>query len=278
MKKNILALITLLCLSSPLHAEDIPCRVIDAPCYLKDVSVLRKYPFGSSEIAAQLNQLLPKSFNKLVYSAYSGDQKLYFYMDHSIDSEKKWWGYYIPVTLSDKYGTQIEKRKDGAKGGWVSSDQLDKEIALLREKPSENAPIVKKVSRLSYWQNVPLFNQKHYFYLRRTYYQEKKIWGYFDAGYPNIDDSLLALPKIVEGWAPLDNAFHDLDPNRTEIYIQGKNKDESVKRLWYKPNTMVYSIQKKDSVHNFTYNWQMQNLDWDQVLYKNGIREEKDKK
>lgn len=279
MKKNILALITLLCLSSPLHAEDIPCRVIGAPCYLKDVSVLRELPYGKSKIVEQLSRLRPHQYDiKQVYSAYSGEKKLYFYLSKDIDLKGKLWGYFVPTSISLIFVLSPSSDKK-VKSGWVSLDQLDNEIVLLREKPSEKAAIVQQIGRLSYWEPMalPASEQKLYFYLRETLYYNGVLWGYFDPGLKSdFSGPLVVAPENEDiakrGWAPLDKAFHDVVLNRTKIYIQGENNDGLVKEFWYEPNTHVYSIQKKGSVYNFPYTEQMHRSDWNRSQFENFIK------
>ncbi len=85
MKKIILAVITLLCLSTPLQAKDFHCFILDVPCYVKsNTTILRKEPSEDSPIVQQL-------------SPARDSDKLYFYLRAKIVVKRKLWGYFAPV-------------------------------------------------------------------------------------------------------------------------------------------------------------------------------------
>lgn len=122
MKKNILALITLLCLSSPLHAEyvDKPCMFLDVPCYIKpdksavkagtNVIVLRASPHMGAEIVEEASP--PK-----------GEGKLYFYLRKIVVSEEKEWGYFDPENSASFIPTPLNRFPENPnkrlRGGWA---------------------------------------------------------------------------------------------------------------------------------------------------------------
>ena len=102
MKKIVLALITLLGLSSPLRAADIPCVIVDTPCYIKgNVTILKEKPSDGAKV---VQKLFPAR----------NDDKLYYYLRKIVVSEGEKWGYFESVTpiidaMTDK----------GMKGGWA---------------------------------------------------------------------------------------------------------------------------------------------------------------
>ncbi len=88
MKKIILAVITLLCLSTPLYAQEVitsPCRIIDIPCYIaSDETVLREEPNKDSRIVLQASPARKGS-------------KIYFYLRQIVLYGEKFWGYFEAV-------------------------------------------------------------------------------------------------------------------------------------------------------------------------------------
>lgn len=148
MKKTILTAIALLCLSTPLQAEDFPCFILDVPCYVKS----------------------------------------------------------------------------GA--------------TILRKEPSEDSPIVQQLSPAR-------DSDRLYYYLRVRMQIKGKWWGYFESVEPIVD--LITGKMMAGGWAPLANAFHDLDESSSANVIKDDKQEVAVEFMVFKPNTRTYGIETKDS-------------------------------
>lgn len=113
MKKTILTAIALLCLSTPLQAQEVIRRkcLIGAPCYIdSDKTVLREKPNKDSRIILQASP------------ARKGG-KIYFYLRDVTFSGATFWGYFEAVEPIVDLTTGKTRE-----GGWASLDNAFTEI------------------------------------------------------------------------------------------------------------------------------------------------------
>lgn len=107
---------------------------------------------------------------------------------------------------------------------------------ILRKEPSEDSPIVQQLSPAR-------DSDRLYYYLRVRMPIKEKWWGYFESVEPSVD--LITGKMMAGGWAPLANAFHDVD-SATDV-IKDDKQEVTVGFMVCKPNTRIYGIEMKDS-------------------------------
>ena len=117
MKKIILIAIALLCLSTPLQAQEVirkKCHILGIPCYIdSDTTVLREKPDKDSRIILQASP------------ARKGG-KIYFYLRDITFSEETFWGYFEAVEPIVDLTTGKTRE-----GGWASLDNAFTEIVEM---------------------------------------------------------------------------------------------------------------------------------------------------
>lgn len=96
---------------------------------------------------------------------------------------------------------------------------------ILREKPSEDSQIVQQLSPAR-------DSDRLYYYLRVRRAVKRKWWGYFEPVEPIVD--MITGKTMAGGWAPLANAFHDVDKTTSVFNEPEKN---IVMDIWFfEPN------------------------------------------
>lgn len=138
MKKTILTAIALLCLSTPLQAEDVPCILMGAPCYIKsNTTILWKEPSEDSPIVQQL-------------SPARDSDRLYFYLRARRKVKEKWWGYFEPVEpILDLITGKMMA------GGWTPLDNAFHD--MYKPSAEEFERYSGRPSLLMYKPNVPAY-------------------------------------------------------------------------------------------------------------------------
>lgn len=118
---------------------------------------------------------------------------------------------------------------------------------ILRKVPSEDSQIVQQLSPAR-------DSDKLYYYLRARMQVKGKLWGYFESVEPIVD--MITGKKMAGGWAPLDNAFHDVyDPSVEELEkYDGRHRHIM---LMFRPNVPVYVVEGKDAYFFAPAEWVM---------------------
>lgn len=114
---------------------------------------------------------------------------------------------------------------------------IKSETIILREGPSRDSKILHSIQ--------PKKNTERYYYLKYKVPFEGGL-GLFESVDETLDlvDGTYVFRKN-KGWMPLDEAFHDVDYEKSRTILQN-GKDEFVLLLIYKPNTRVIYINAKD--------------------------------
>lgn len=105
---------------------------------------------------------------------------------------------------------------------------------ILRKEPSEDSPIVQQLS-------TARDSDRLYFFFRAKREVKGKLWGYFEPVEQIVD--MTTGKTMAGGWAPLDNAFHDVyNPSFEEL--EKYNRQHTM--LMYRPNIPVYFFETKN--------------------------------
>ena len=116
---------------------------------------------------------------------------------------------------------------------------------ILRKEPSEYSPIVQRLPPPT--ENNFFENSHRYFYLRATMRNKEKVWGYFEPLNQTFN-VITGDPMTESGWAPLDNAVHDIyPPSSADLAIYGGQASLEI----FGPGTPVYIIEQERSFTGF---------------------------
>ncbi len=105
---------------------------------------------------------------------------------------------------------------------------------ILRKEPNEDSPIVYK--------QFPIEDDGRYFIFEKREYCNEKACGYFTT-IPTLG-LILGNTIYVSGWAPLDNAVHDI---RSPLSFESELYIGQVSMEIYEPGFPVYTVETKNS-------------------------------